>query len=88
MEGTRSSKLLIICILLVMSSGSWPLLRLPGAEARGPFCCPHMVDCNLVCQGFPNRCVDCMCICGGAKADHTHSSPPSTLLIASSELIN
>ncbi|GMN65029.1 hypothetical protein TIFTF001_034092 [Ficus carica] len=33
------------------------------AEARGPFQCPRMIDCSSVCQGFPNCCVSCQCIC-------------------------
>ncbi|OMO93648.1 hypothetical protein CCACVL1_06406 [Corchorus capsularis] len=40
--------------------------QLRGAEARGPFCCPRMVNCTEVCQGFPSHCDGCNCICGGA----------------------
>ncbi|KAK6242558.1 hypothetical protein SCA6_007947 [Theobroma cacao] len=85
MEGNWTKS--VICMLLVLASGS-PLWRLPGAEARGPFCCPRMVDCNKVCQGFPNRCVDCKCICGeGDTHSHSHSHTPP-LPMASAELIN
>lgn len=41
------------------------LWRMPGAEARGPFLCPRMIDCKSVCQGYPWRCVDGQCICTG-----------------------
>ncbi|XVF03104.1 hypothetical protein REPUB_Repub04eG0232000 [Reevesia pubescens] len=65
-----------------MASGL-PLLRVPGAEARGPFCCPRMVDCNSVCQGLPNRCVDCMCIC-----DADGHTSPTLPIMSHSKLIN
>ncbi|KAM7270342.1 hypothetical protein ACFE04_029556 [Oxalis oulophora] len=32
-------------------------------EARGPFQCPRMLDCNSVCSGMPNCCVNGKCIC-------------------------
>ncbi|KAK8977130.1 hypothetical protein V6N11_021219 [Hibiscus sabdariffa] len=52
------------------------LLRLRGAEARGPFCCPCMVNCSSVCQGFPSRCVNCKCICDVGVDDAPDASPP------------
>ncbi|KAB5538298.1 hypothetical protein DKX38_015831 [Salix brachista] len=41
------------------------LLTMPGADARAPVRCPRMIDCGSVCQGFPYKCVDGKCICGG-----------------------
>ncbi|OMO72206.1 hypothetical protein COLO4_27765 [Corchorus olitorius] len=64
---------LFVCLLLVM--GSW---RLRGAEARGPFCCPRMVNCTVVCQGFPSHCDGCNCICGGA-ADEAAAAAAATI---------
>ncbi|KAK8615171.1 hypothetical protein V6N13_068952 [Hibiscus sabdariffa] len=52
------------------------LLRLRGAEARGPFCCPRMVNCSSVCQGFPSCCVNCKCICDVRVDDAPDASPP------------
>uniref|UniRef100_A0A6N2N7M0 Uncharacterized protein n=1 Tax=Salix viminalis TaxID=40686 RepID=A0A6N2N7M0_SALVM len=41
------------------------LLTMPAADARAPVRCPRMIDCGSVCQGFPYKCVDGKCICGG-----------------------
>ncbi|KAJ7953987.1 hypothetical protein O6P43_025613 [Quillaja saponaria] len=60
MEKTSLKLALLVFISLTVTSG-----MIPGAEAYGPFRCPHMIDCNKVCQGFPNRCVDGQCICDG-----------------------
>ncbi|KAK8493553.1 hypothetical protein V6N13_099841 [Hibiscus sabdariffa] len=76
MEATAWRTGIVICIsLLVMASDS-SSLRLRGAEARGPFCCPRMVNCSLVCQGFPSRCVNCKCICDLGVDGTTNTSSP------------
>ena len=50
-------------------------------EARGPFECPRMLDCNKVCQGLPNCCVNGQCICQKCPAqqidDHALSAKPN-----------
>ncbi|KAL5766801.1 hypothetical protein ACOSP7_017418 [Xanthoceras sorbifolium] len=56
-------------LFFLVAASIMAFLSMPGAEARGPFRCPRMLDCNQVCQGFPNRCVDGKCICkGGYRA--------------------
>uniref|UniRef100_A0A803QQP1 CCHC-type domain-containing protein n=1 Tax=Cannabis sativa TaxID=3483 RepID=A0A803QQP1_CANSA len=32
-------------------------------EGRGEFRCPKMIECNSVCQGYPNCCVNGQCLC-------------------------
>ncbi|GMJ04582.1 hypothetical protein HRI_004127300 [Hibiscus trionum] len=73
MEASAWRTRLVICISLLVMAYESPLVRLPGAEARGRFCCPRMVNCSLVCHGFPSRCVNCKCICGVEVVD---ASPP------------
>ncbi|KAK8508013.1 hypothetical protein V6N13_055477 [Hibiscus sabdariffa] len=67
---------IVICISLFVMASDSSLLRLRGAEARGPFCCPRMVNCSSVCQGFPSRCVNCKCICDVGVGDAPDASPP------------
>ncbi|KAA8532827.1 hypothetical protein F0562_033056 [Nyssa sinensis] len=56
-------KMAFLFILLVTTSDV-PFSRIRNrANARGPFRCPRMIDCDSVCQGFPNCCVHGECIC-------------------------
>ncbi|EXB44927.1 hypothetical protein L484_026515 [Morus notabilis] len=51
------SVFLVICILVMASTAPG------GVEARGEFKCPRMIECNSVCQGFPNCCLNGRCFC-------------------------
>nr|KJB80557.1 hypothetical protein B456_013G103700 [Gossypium raimondii] len=53
MEGTTWRTKLVISITLLPMASESPLLRLLGAEARGPFCCPRMIfSVSRVSQPF------------------------------------
>ncbi|AES95787.1 hypothetical protein MtrunA17_Chr5g0410761 [Medicago truncatula] len=55
---TKCSALIFLLVLLICITG-----KPASVEARGPFECPHMVDCIKVCQGYPYCCVKGFCIC-------------------------
>ncbi|KAL4396195.1 hypothetical protein HN51_000720 [Arachis hypogaea] len=40
-------------------------------EARGPFECPRMINCESVCQGFPSCCINGKCICQKCPSQKT-----------------
>ncbi|KAJ9141512.1 hypothetical protein P3X46_032040 [Hevea brasiliensis] len=48
-------------IFFLASSGLWGEYE-GGAEAFH-LRCPRTIDCNQVCNGFPNCCIDGQCYC-------------------------
>ncbi|PON76769.1 hypothetical protein TorRG33x02_242080 [Trema orientale] len=70
MEKPSVKSAFLVILFLVMAASKQVILR---GEARGGFRCPRMIDCNSVCQGFPNCCVNGQCFCQPC----TSLSPPA-----------